>query len=68
MREEQDSEAMEQRLCLYFNALIDNYANIFWEKMDISRDEADSMLGVERVAGGDGSGEIVVSMPKWPIS
>ena len=51
------SDSMEQ-MKLYFDAFVENYDEIFWSGMDISRSEVDEMLGVEidlRVAKDDES-------------
>lgn len=50
------SEAIEDRTPHYFHAFMDNYEEIFWSGMDITRQEVDDMLGILRDDGASGSG------------
>lgn len=61
------NEAIQDKLPFYFRAFMENYDDIYWRGMDITRQNVDEMLGILRDDDGDGSGKII-SIPKWPIS
>lgn len=50
------SEAIEDRTPPYFHVFMENYDEIFWSGMDITRQEVDDMLGILRDDGEGGSG------------
>ena len=43
-----NDEAIEDRAPCYFYAFMQNYDEIFWGGMDITRNEVDEMLGILR--------------------
>ena len=46
---------------MHFKAIIDNYEDIHWKGMRITKYELDTMLGVRKVGG-------VRKMPDWPLN
>ena len=57
-------EVIQDRIPYYFRAFMDNYEEIFWAGMDITRIEVDEMLGIVR----DEVDGHIMTLPEWPIS
>ena len=61
-----NEEEIQDRALAYFRVIMENYEQVFWDGMDLSRQEFDDMIGIFRDNGETGSGQII-STPEWPI-